>query len=108
MKTSLRLLSTCLAIFLGTGAVVFSTGCSGTSTRESTGEYIDNSAITAKVKAALASDEVVKARQVNVDTFRGVVQLSGFVDTAAEKERAEHVAAGVPGVKEVRNNITVK
>ncbi len=108
MKTYLRIMSSSVAILIGTGAIAFSTGCSGTSTRESTGEYIDNSAITAKVKAALAKDEVVKARQVNVDSFRGVVQLSGFVDNATEKERAGQIAAGVQGVKEVRNNITVK
>jgi osmotically-inducible protein OsmY len=83
-------------------------GCSATPTRESTGEYIDNSTITAKVKASFASDEVVKARQINVDTFRGVVQLSGFVDSAAEKERAGALAAKVQGVREVQNNITVK
>jgi hyperosmotically inducible periplasmic protein len=108
MKTYLRILSIPIAVLMGTGAIVLSTGCSGTATRESTGEYIDNSAITAKVKAALAKDEVVKARQVNVDSFRGVVQLSGFVDNATEKERAGQIAAGIQGVKEVRNNITVK
>jgi osmotically-inducible protein OsmY len=108
MKTSLRIISTCVALSLGTGAALFSTGCAGTSTRESTGEYIDNSAITAKVKSALASDEVVKAREINVDTFRGIVQLSGFVNTSAEKERAEQVASRIQGVREVRNNITVK
>lgn len=108
MKTSLRIISTSLVLFLGAGAMLFSTGCAGTATRESTGEYIDNSAITTKVKSALAADEVVKAREINVDTFRGTVQLSGFVNTSAEKERAEQIASGVQGVREVRNNITVK
>jgi osmotically-inducible protein OsmY len=108
MKNSLRIISTSLVLLLGTGAVLFSSGCAGTATRESTGEYIDNSAITTKVKSALAADEVVKAREINVDTFRGTVQLSGFVNTSAEKERAEQIASGVQGVKEVRNNITVK
>ena len=108
MKTNSRLLSMCLATFFTSGAILIGSGCSGTSTRESTGEYIDNSAITARVKAAFASDEVVKARQINVDTFRGVVQLSGFVDTTAEKERAGFLASKVQGVTEVKNNIAVK
>ena len=108
MKTSLRIISASLAILLGAGAALFSTGCAATSTRESTGEYIDNSAITAKVKAALAADEVVKARQINVDTFRGTVLLSGFVDTSAEKARAGTIAANVQGVRDVKNDITVK
>ncbi|MDF3057144.1 MAG: transport-associated protein [Rariglobus sp.] len=108
MKTSLRIISTCLAMFIGTGAVLLSTGCAGTATKESTGEYIDNSAITAKVKSALTSDDVVKAREINVDTFRGTVSLSGFVSTSAEKERAERIAASIEGVREVKNNIVVK
>ncbi len=102
------ILSMSLAILAAAGASVFSTGCASTSTRESTGEYIDNSAITAKVKTALAEDEIVKARQINVDTFRGTVQLSGFVNTSAEKARAGTIAAGIPGVRDVKNNITVK
>ena len=108
MKTYLRIISTCVALTLGTGAALFSTGCAGTSDRQSTGEYIDNSAITAKVKSALASDDMVKAREINVDTFRGTVQLSGFVSTSAEKDRAGEIAAGVQGVHEVKNHITVK
>ncbi len=108
MKTYLRIISTSFVLLLGTGAILFSTGCAGTADRESTGEYIDNSAITAKVKSALASDDMVKAREINVDTFRGTVQLSGFVSTSAEKDRAGEIAAGVQGVREVKNHITVK
>lgn len=108
MKTTFHVTVTSLALILGSGAVLVGTGCAGTSTKESTGEYIDNSAITAKVKSALASDEIVKARQINVESFRGTVQLSGFVNTSAEKERAGRIAATVEGVKEVKNNITVK
>ena len=108
MKSSLRITTTCLALLLGTGATLVSTGCAGTSTKESTGEYIDNSAITAKVKSALVSDDVVKAREINVESFRGKVQLSGFVSTEAEKDRAGRVAKGVVGVTEVENNIQVK
>lgn len=108
MKTSLRIISASLALALCSGAALVGTGCAGTSTRESTGEYIDNSAITAKVKTALASDELVKAREINVETFRGTVQLSGFVSSSTEKDRAEQVASGVQGVQRVENNITVK
>lgn len=105
MKTSSTLLCLTLGLALG-GAFV--SGCSSTSTRESTGEYIDSSALTAKVKSALVKDEVVKARDVQVETFRGTVQLSGFVDTEAQKERATAVARSVVGVQEVKNNLIVK
>ncbi len=86
----------------------FGSGCAATSTRQSTGEYVDDAAITAKVKAELIRDETVKARDVNVDVFKGTVQLSGFVDTAAQKTRAAQIAAGVAGVVDVKNNIAVK
>lgn len=105
---SLKITTTCLALLLGSGAVLMSTGCAGTSTKESTGEYIDNSAITARVKSALASDDVVKAREINVESFRGTVQLSGFVNTEAEKDRAGRIAKSIEGVQDVKNSITVK
>ena len=105
MKTSLRFVSLALGLALG-GA--FISGCAGTSTRESTGEYIDNSALTAKVKKALVSDEIVKARDVQVETFRGTVQLSGFVDSNMQKDRAAEVARSIPGVRDVKNNLIVK
>src|SRR5436309_10775810 len=90
------------------GVVSFSGGCAGTATKESTGEFVDDAAITTKVKAALVKDEVVKARDVKVETFKGRVQLSGFVDNATQKTRAGEVAAGIPGVTDVRNNLSVK
>lgn len=102
MKTSILILSSIL------GAAVLAGGCAGTSTKESTGEYIDNSAITARVKTALIDDEIVKANDVQVETFRGTVQLSGFVDTEAQKDRATTVAKSVQGVREVKNNLIVK
>ncbi len=83
-------------------------GCAGTATTTSTGEYIDDTAITARVKTALVTDDIVPALAVQVETFRGNVQLSGFVDTAEQKSRAEQVARGVGGVQEVVNNITLK
>jgi hyperosmotically inducible protein len=83
-------------------------GCAGDQTHQSTGEMMDNTAITAKVKAALIDDPEVKGMSVKVDSFRGEVQLNGFVDTEAQKRRAEEIAAGVDGVKMVKNNLTVK
>jgi hyperosmotically inducible periplasmic protein len=81
--------------------------CSATRTQESAGEVIDDSVLTAKVKTALIDDPVVKANEVNVETYRGVVQLGGFVDNADQKSRATTVARGVTGVKEVHNNLRV-
>lgn len=106
MKTSVSTLVTLLV--LGTGVATISAGCAGTATRESTGEYIDDATTTTKVKAAYVKDPVVKALDVKVDTFKGTVQLSGFVDTAEQKARAEQIAAGTTGVTAVKNNITVK
>jgi hyperosmotically inducible protein len=108
MKTTRKLISL-LALLLGSaGIVTVYTSCSGTPTRESTGEYVDDTTITTKVKAALIHDPVVKAGQVTVTTFKGVVQLSGFVDTPEAKQRAATIAGGVDGVKNVLNDITVK
>lgn len=106
MKNSIKL--SALLALAAAGLVSFSTGCAGTSTRQSTGEYVDDAAVTAKVKAALVQDEIVKAMQVDVTTFKGNVQLSGFVDTAEQKARAAQVAATVEGVSDVTNNISVK
>lgn len=83
-------------------------GCAATATHESTGEYIDDAAITAKVKAALVKDSRVSAAQVQVETFRGNVQLSGFVDSEAERTHAGTVASTVAGVREVSNRLEVK
>jgi len=88
-------------------AVVILGGCSATRTQEAPGEVVDDSLLTAKVKSALIADPVTKARQINVETYRGVVQLGGFVDTADEKAQATKVATGITGVKEVRNDLRV-
>lgn len=108
MKTPSRITAAFLALVLGAGSILLTTGCAGTADRESTGEYIDNAAITARVKSALASDEIVKGREINVESFRGTVQLSGFVSTSEEKARAERIAKSIVGVEEVENNISVK
>ncbi len=83
-------------------------GCAGTHKRESSGQYVDDSVLTTKVKAAVLEDPALKVLQINVETFKGVVQLSGFVDSAQNKSRAGEVAAGVKGVKSVKNDLVVK
>lgn len=83
-------------------------GCAGSRTQESTGEYVDDSTITAKVKAAILGDPDLKVLQINVETFKGVVQLSGFVNSPQVVSRAGEVAGRVSGVKSVKNNLLVK
>src|SRR5271154_3765547 len=82
--------------------------CSETRTQESTGQYVDSSAITTKVKAALVQDQSLKAFDIHVDTFKDEVQLSGFVNSSELSARATRVASSVEGVRSVRNNLIVK
>jgi hyperosmotically inducible protein len=82
--------------------------CAATKTQQAPGEYVDDAAITTKVKSALIANPVAQAHQIEVETFRGVVQLSGFVDSAKERETAQMVAAHVAGVKSVHNNLEVR
>jgi hyperosmotically inducible protein len=95
----------CLTLLLGSAGIAFNAGCSSSATNRSTGAVIDDSAITAKVKGSFVQDDVVKAMDVKVDTYNGVVQLSGFVETSVQKTRAEQIARGVSGVRDVTNNI---
>lgn len=83
-------------------------GCAGSEKSQSTGEYIDDSAISNKVRTELIGDADLNMFQIDVTTYKGVVQLSGFVDSEAAKARATRVASGVAGVKEVRNDLIVK
>lgn len=83
-------------------------GCAAGPQKESTGEYFDDTVITANVKAAIIKDETLKATEINVETFKGVVQLSGFVKSQADISRAVQVARGVKGVKSVKNAISIK
>jgi len=82
--------------------------CTSGPESESTGQYIDSSVITAKVKAKILEDDQLKVLQISVETFKGVVLLSGFVDSDAMKARATQVAASVEGVRQVKNNLEVK
>jgi osmotically-inducible protein OsmY len=83
-------------------------GCASTSTQESTGEYVDDTWITTKVKAKFVEDATVGAMRVNVETFKGVVQLSGFANTPNEIDRAVQLARETKGVKSVKNDIRIK
>jgi hyperosmotically inducible protein len=83
-------------------------GCQSTSTQEGTGEYIDDTVITTKVKAAIFNDPLLKVAEINVETYKGIVQLSGFVRTNAAADRAVDVASKVGGVKSVKNDLRLK
>lgn len=83
-------------------------GCGSTATKEGTGEYVDDSVITTKVKAAIFNDSTLKVNEINVETFKGVVQLSGFVRSQADINQAVKVARGVAGVKSVENDMRIK
>lgn len=87
---------------------MFLAGCAGTQKRESTGEYFDDSAITSKVKTEIFKDLTLKVLQINVESFKGVVQLSGFVDSAQASAKAVEIARSVKGVNAVKNSLVVK
>lgn len=95
------------AVFLAV-TLASAVGCSSTPQREGTGQYIDDSVITGKVKAALIEDTLTKATEINVETFKGVVQLSGFVSSQAAANRAVVLASGISGVKSVKNDMRLK
>lgn len=86
----------------------FFLGCGSSPTSEATGEYIDDTVITTKVKAAVFNDPTLKSAEINVETFKGVVQLSGFVNSQADINKAVEVARGVGGVKSVTNSMKLK
>jgi osmotically-inducible protein OsmY len=90
-------------LFLGTA-----TGCASTSSQDSVGQYLDDSAITAGVKAAILNDLSLKVAEINVETHQGVVQLSGFVSSADNVATASSVARTVKGVKSVKNDLRLK
>ena len=82
--------------------------CASTRTHESTGEYVDDSTITTKVKALLAEDDFLKSFKISVETYKGTVQLSGFVNSQNAVEKAREITRSVKGVRSVRNNLIVK
>jgi osmotically-inducible protein OsmY len=88
--------------------LVSTLGCASTSKQEGTGEYVDDSVITTKVKAAIFNEPSLKVAEINVETFKGTVQLSGFVRSRADVDKAVEVARGVKGVTSVKNDMRLK
>ena len=103
MKSFNRFTTFFLAIALASAL-----GCASTSTKEGTGEYFDDSVVTTKVKAAIFNEPSLSSNQISVETFKGTVQLSGFVKTSDEKNKAAEVARGINGVASVKNDIRLK
>ena len=95
----------CLMLLMLIGTLA---ACASTSTRESTGEYVDDSVITTKVKSLLAADDFLKSFQISVETYKGTVQLSGFVNSRQAADKADQITRNVQGVKSVKNDLIVK
>lgn len=91
--------------FFMTVALLFSLGCASTPTQEGTGEYVDDSVITTKVKAAIYNEPALKSAEINVETYKGVVQLSGFINSQSDWQKAVEIARSVKGVKSVKNDM---
>jgi hyperosmotically inducible protein len=106
MKTRTRHAVTAMSLCVLLAGPLY--GCASTPQHESTGQYIDDAAISTKVKAKLLNDSLTEGLKVDVNTNRGTVQLSGFVDNEQQRERADELAKNVPGVRLVRNDLIVK
>jgi osmotically-inducible protein OsmY len=104
MKTKRRVVGYCVLIMFVAALVA----CASTSKKESTGEYVDDSVITTKVKSLLAEDDFLKSFQIGVETYKGIVQLSGFVNSRQAVDKASQIASSVKGVKSVKNDLIVK
>jgi osmotically-inducible protein OsmY len=98
----------CISTFIVAIMLTAIVGCAGTAKQESTGEYVDDSVITTKVKAAIFNEPTLKSAEINVETFKGVVQLSGFVSSQANMIKAVEVTRGVNGVKSVKDDMRLK
>ena len=83
-------------------------GCVSTPTSEGTGAYVEDSVITGKIKAVILNEQMLKSREINVETFKGVVQLSGFVSSEAEAQKAVEITRGIKGVMSVKNDMRIK
>ena len=97
-----------LSALIAAIALTVLAGCASTATQEGTGEYIDDTVITTKTKAAIFNEPSLKSAEINVETFKGRVQLSGFVSTQADINRAVLVTRGIKGVVEVKNDMRLK
>ena len=83
-------------------------GCTSTPTQEGTGEYLDDTWITTRIKAAMFNESTLRSTEINVETFKGEVQLSGFVNSAQDIRRAVELARSTQGVKSVKNDMRIK
>ena len=97
-----------IATALFTVSLLATAGCASTSTKEGTGEFVDDSVITTKVKASIFNEPTLKSTEINVETFKGTVQLSGFVSQPQDAVKAADIARGVKGVMAVKNDVRVK
>ena len=97
-----------LAAFFLALTLITAVGCASTQKSEGTGEYVDDTVITSKVKSAILNEPGLSSAEINVETFKGVVQLSGFVKSRADISTAAAVARGVAGVKSVKNDMRLK
>lgn len=97
-----------ITLFLATLAMIVMVGCASTSQKEGAREYIDDSVITTKVKAAVLNEPTLKSMEINVETFKGVVQLSGFVNSQSDINKAVEITRSVKGVSSVKNDMRVK
>jgi osmotically-inducible protein OsmY len=95
-------------LVLAVAALSTVVGCASTATQESTGQYLDDTGITGRVKAAIFNDASLKSAEINVETFKGVVQLSGFVNSPADIQRAVQLVQSISGVRSVRNDMRLK
>jgi osmotically-inducible protein OsmY len=103
MKSGIRISALAAAV-----ALTFAAGCASTATHESTGQYVDDTALTTKVKTAIFEEPTLKSSEINVETFKGKVQLSGFVSSKVDADKAVHVAQNVKGVESVKNDMRIK
>ncbi len=99
---------TIIRILVALVMIAFLTACASTPQHSSTGEVVDDSVITTKIKSHIAADDLLKGYQVSVETRKGIVELSGFVNTQRDKDRAGEIARSVEGVKSVQNALIVK
>lgn len=97
-----------ISVLLAALAMTAMVGCASTAKQESTGQYVDDSAITAKVKAAIFNEPTLKSAEINVETFKGRVQLSGFVNSQGDINKAVAVTQAVTGVTSVKNDMHLK
>ena len=95
------------AVFLAV-ALATTLGCASTSTKEGAGEYVDDTIVTSKVKAAIFNEPSLKSAEINVETFKGAVQLSGFVKYQADINKAVEITRSVKGVSSVKNDMRLK